>query len=380
MKERKMPIKPSIFIALGLAIGVSLWMWSGQMQPESTSLDLVSNDAKDKINPPSKTVPLIKVRVIQSIAQNHQTTIIISGKTEANKRVEISAETDGRLIFVDLEEGQPLSKGQVIAKMSIDERQAILTRAKVLLEQREIEYEAAKKLEIKGFQSKTKKAAAAAYLSAAKADQTIAQVDLNNTVIVAPFNGVVKTKYVDVGDYTQRGDPIAEIVSLNPLYVTGHVAEKEISYINLGTTAHIRLVTGQLLSGVITRIAPVANDKTRTFKIEALVDNASDNIQAGLTAELRLSLHEVRAHFITPALLSLNDAGQIGIKTVSNTGHVIFNNIKIIEDTQQGLWVAGLPDDVTLISVGQEYVIDGQQVDTQTDQRTKDNPTIGNAS
>lgn len=377
MKQRILNLKPSLFIALALAVGAIAWLWSGQMQPEpTTEMSAETKTVSEEI----AVTPLIKVRVIESTAKDHKAVIIVSGRTEENKQVQISAETDGRFILVNLEEGQAIVKGQIIAKMAVNERQAVVARAKARLEQRNIEYDAAEKLATKGFQSKTKKAAAAAELSAAKATLSEAQIELNNTVVVAPFDGVVKTKHADIGDYAQRGDPIADFVSLNPLYVTGQVAEKEVGQVTIGTTAQIRLVTGQTLTGVIARIAPVAENATRTFKIEARVDNSLGLIQAGLTAELRLPLDTVRAHLITPALLSLDDEGRIGVKTVSSSNTVIFNQIHIIEDTKDGLWIAGLPDDATLISVGQEYVIDGQKVETIADKRVQGNPAAGNAS
>ena len=369
MKQRLLNLKPSVFIALGLAIAVGLWMWSGQVKLDEKTAKMV-----DEPTEVAEKLPLIKVRVIESVAKAHQAVIIISGRTEENKLVQISAETDGRFISIDLEEGQSLTKGQIIAKLAVEERNAIVARTQALVAQREMEYEAAKKLADKGFQSKTKKSAAAAYLSAAKADLVVAKIDLNNTVVTAPFDGVVKTKFVDIGGYVKRGEPIAEIVSLNPLYVTGHVAEKEVGYIAVGTTANIRIITGQTLIGTITRIAPVADGTTRTFKIEALVDNPLGQIQAGLTAELRLPLATVPAHLITPALLSLDDNGRIGVKTVTKDMRVIFNQISIIEDTMDGLWIAGLPKEATIISVGQEYVIHGQEVKTTPDQRSQVNP------
>ena len=63
-------------------------------------------------------------------------------------------------------------------------------------------------------------------------------------------------------------------------------------------------------------------------------------------------------------LLSLNDEGELGIKIVENE-IVKFLLIQIIEDGLDGLWVSGLPDEVTIITVGQEYVINGQNVNVQ---------------
>ena len=74
--------------------------------------------------------------------------------------------------------------------------------------------------------------------------------------------------------------------------------------------------------------------------------------------------NKVKAHLIPSYLLSLNDEGELGIKIVEN-GTVKFLLIQIIEDGLDGLWVSGLPDEVTIITVGQEYVINGQNVNVQ---------------
>ena len=79
---------------------------------------------------------------------------------------------------------------------------------------------------------------------------------------------------------------------------------------------------------------------------------------------MRVPLNKVKAHLIPSYLLSLNDEGELGIKIVENDV-VKFLLIEIIEDGLDGLWVSGLPDEVTIITVGQEYVINGQNVNVQ---------------
>ena len=77
-----------------------------------------------------------------------------------------------------------------------------------------------------------------------------------------------------------------------------------------------------------------------------------------------MPLREVIAHLIPSYLISLNDEGDLGIKILTNN-RVQFAEIQIVEDTIDGLWVTGLPKDVTIITVGQEYVINGQEVKVQ---------------
>ena len=75
-------------------------------------------------------------------------------------------------------------------------------------------------------------------------------------------------------------------------------------------------------------------------------------------------LREVIAHLIPSYLISLNDEGDLGIKILIDD-RVQFTEIQIVEDTIDGLWVTGLPKNVTIITVGQEYVINGQEVKVQ---------------
>ena len=77
------------------------------------------------------------------------------------------------------------------------------------------------------------------------------------------------------------------------------------------------------------------------------------------------------AHFIPSSVLSLNDQGIIGVKYVTDEGIVVFSEIVIIQSEADGIWVGGLPDEITLITVGQEFVQDGQLVNTVDEELLK---------
>jgi multidrug efflux system membrane fusion protein len=76
-----------------------------------------------------------------------------------------------------------------------------------------------------------------------------------------------------------------------------------------------------------------------------------------------MQLGEVYAHKVSPALFTLNDAGDLGVRTIDDDNVVEFFKVVIVEDTNEGAWVTGLPDTVTLITVGQEFVLTGETVD-----------------
>jgi multidrug efflux system membrane fusion protein len=121
------------------------------------------------------------------------------------------------------------------------------------------------------------------------------------------------------------------------------------------------LVDGTRLNGVIRYLAPVADENTRTFRVELEVPN-SNGIRAGLTAELQLAGSRIRAHDISPSLLTLADDGTVGVKTVNSGNRVDFYPIEIAGTSDNGILVTGLPDTVTVITVGRGLVTVGHEV------------------
>lgn len=379
MSKKFLGLKPSVYIAASLAIAVGGWLYSGQMDATAGQQGAASGEeAGQAAAAAEKPAETPHVRVVDSFARDHQAVLTLNGRTAWDRMASIRAEINGRVIKVNIEEGQQVKKGEVIARIAVNDRASRVEEAKALVAQRQIEFEAATKLANKGFQSKTRKAEAQANLSQAQATLKQAQIRLAYTAIRAPFDGVVNSKSVEIGNFADVGDPIAEIVDLSPIYVSGQVSEREIGGIALGSIAKVKLITGQEFDGIVSRIRPVANENTRTFKVDVEAENPGGLIQSGITAEINMPLHRVRAHLISPALLTLNDAGLVGVKLVDQNDIVRFLPVQMVEDTIDGIWVAGLPETMRIISVGQEYVIDGQKVDVSPD--TRKGLSLGDAS
>ena len=88
-----------------------------------------------------------------------------------------------------------------------------------------------------------------------------------------------------------------------------------------GDTAEAKLATGETVHGTIRYVAPVANAATRTFQVELEVDNGDGRLRAGGTAELRIPAETVLAHRVSPSLLTLDDAGNVGIRQLAPCRH-----------------------------------------------------------
>ena len=350
-------MRTSIIAAGLLAIGATAWILSGQIGGEDRRAIANDQAAADE-----KKAELISVRVTPVQPRVQQSAVIVNGRTEESLKVTIRAETAGPVSAVPGEEGRIVDAGDVIARQDIEDRNARLAETLALVRQREIEYSAAEKLAKKGFRAGTKLAEARALLDAARAQAKSMRIDLSRTTIKAPFRGVLETRYVEKGDFVKIGDNIAKIVDLDPVLAVGFVSERDVGALEVGGPGRVTLIDGQTADGTVRFIAAVADSETRSFRVELEIPNPDHKIRSGLTGELTLPLSPIRAHVVSPAVLTLADNGKIGVRIVDDADIVRFVPIKILSDSTEGLWVAGLKDGQRLITVGHEYVKAGQKV------------------
>ena len=185
-------------------------------------------------------------------------------------------------------------------------------------------------------------------------------VELNRTEVKAPFSGFIE-QIVKPGNFLERGQVCATIIQLNPIIFVAEVPEFNINKVETGQDVDIRLVTGEFVNGKLTFVSKSASPSTRTFKVESQIENKNGLVRDGITAEMTIKTKLVMAHKISPSILLLNDEGKIGIRSVEND-IVKFHNITILEDSESGLWITGIPKELELIVQGQGFVEDGQKV------------------
>ncbi|NKB48509.1 MAG: efflux RND transporter periplasmic adaptor subunit [Alphaproteobacteria bacterium] len=352
-----MKIGKSPLIAAGLAVLAAGWIASGQIGTGANGAEQASAPTDPKTEAPRATV-----RVADLTALPRMETVSITGRTQASRNVELRAETEGQIVELLAQRGDAVAKDAVIARLRQDDRGAKLSEAKAVLKQRQIEYDAAQKLHEKGFRSTTDQAGSIARLDAARAVVQQMQIDIARTTLQAPFDGIVREGHVELGDFVRVGDVAATIVDLDPVLAVGSVSERQIGGLQKGGTAQITLVDGSSHTGVIRFIAPVADPQTRTYRVELEIGNADYRIRDGITSEIRFPLGEELAHLVSPSVLTLNDAGVVGVRTVDENDIVRFKPVEILADETRGVWIGGLPNQVRLIVVGQEFVVEGEPV------------------
>ena len=250
------------------------------------------------------------VTVLNSSALEKAKKIKVSGTTEADKLIKIRAEASGTVVSRPVQQGQFVKKDQLICQL----------------------YNASRSSYPK---------------------------------VKAPFDGYLETFSVKEGDYLNTGAVCATIIDPDPMRLIGEVSEKEINFVKVGAKAEAELISGKKVEGVVSFVSTSANKGTRTFRVEIDVKNPDRSIRDGVSAQIAIKGDTILAHKISPSILMLGEAGELGIRTVNEDDQVEFKKIDILEDSMEGIWITGLPKNTRIITVGQEYVFQGQTVNVK---------------
>ena len=383
----------SIIIAIIVCAGIAGFIFRNDFNAYLNTQDVIieetseiSSELKEKKINKQKAVSVL---VQKSNEQEVTNGILLRGQTEAFKSVQVKAETSGSVISQPIRKGTFVKNGELLCELEVGTKSDVLSEAKVALalsldeldasiHQYELRVQAAerqKSLLKRGVG--TEAAVEAAELSASSAEtqslskrQAVANVEarinratteLNNTKIIAPFDGLLESDTAEYGDFMQTGAPCGTLLALNPIKLIGYATETQVSKIEVNTTAGARLISGDTVSGTVSFISRSADPTTRTFLVETTVPNENYEIREGSTADIYISLSGAKGHLLPQSSLTLNSSGVLGVRIALND-KAKFIPINIIRDSEVGVWVTGLPDTVDVIIVGQEYVTDNSNI------------------
>ena len=343
----------------------------------------------------------VSVIAIRSTAREIDSAVLLRGRTEAARQVELMAETSGLVVSDPLRKGAFVEAGQVMCRLDPGTREASLAEARARLAEAEaaapqsgarvaeaqarldealINLNAADKLSEGGFASETRvasakaaveaaraglvaaesgKASSAAAIQSAQAGVAAATREIQRLEITAPFAGHLESDTAELGSLMQPGALCATIVQLDPLKLVGFVSELDVDKVALGVLAGARLANGQEVAGRVTFLSRSADPLTRTFRVEVEVPNPGLTLRDGQTAEIIIAAEGRTAHLLPQSALTLNDEGALGVRIVGEGDITAFNAVELLRDTVDGVWVGGLPDEVGVIIRGQDYVSAG---------------------
>jgi multidrug efflux system membrane fusion protein len=343
-------LNTNIRFALLFMLAIAVWFGSGLF---------VTPKPKQNAEPIST---LTSVQVSSIMHSLYRPIISLRARTEPNRSVNVVAQINGRISKILVSEGMPVTTGQPICEIDPEDRLLRLSEAKAHLDQTEIAYRGALRLKTAGYQSELAIAEAKARLETAEANLKRAELNVSHLQIVAPFDGFVETRPLEIGDYAVPGKVCASIVDLDPIKVASIVNENEIASIGIGSLASVSINKGPAIAAQINFIAYQADQMTRGYRLEAVASNKDNAIRAGLTSRLEIRTDGVLAHLIPSSATLLDDAGGIVVRVLGKDNMTASLPVQILGEEAAGVWVSGLPRQVNLITVGQNYVVDGELV------------------
>ena len=348
----------------------------------------------------AKTLNTVSVVALRSEARQIDGAVIVRGRTEAVRQVQVRAETSGQMVSEPLRAGSFVNAGDILcsldpgtrrialadvkarlseAEARKPEAEARLAEARAKLVEAEINARAALRLSQDGFASETRVAATAASVESARAGVQSANTnvaaassgvqsaeaavaasenELTKLDLRAPFAGLLEADTAELGTLLQPGSLCATIIQLDTIKLVGFVPETMVDRVNLGATAGARLSSGREVVGKVTFLSRAADPATRTFRVDVEVANEDMSIRDGQTAEIAIQSDGETAHLLPQSSLTLDNDGRLGVRTVVNDT-AGFAPVGVIRDTIDGIWVSGLSAEEEIIVVGQEFVTDG---------------------
>jgi membrane fusion protein, multidrug efflux system len=369
--------------AIVIAVVAVLWLVSGELREPKPAGPKTLAEQNARLDAEREDRPLthVRARIVRAEPQTERVTL--RGWTANKRTVEVKSETSGRVLERPVEKGARVKEGQLLCRIAMDDREAQITEANEAVNQARIEYEGAMRLKDRGLVSETIVATSKARLAAAQAQLARSQLEAEHTIVRAPFAGLVENTHVEVGAFVQPGTPCATIIDLDPMLLVGRISERDVHAVQLGGSAEGVLLSGEHVTGTVTFVGKQSDSATRTYPVEVQVPNPDYALRSGITTEILVPIGTHLAHRVSPSLLALDDEGRIGLRTVDADNAVQFHRVEVIADDAGSVWVSGLPEVATLITVGQELVVPGEHVDVTfeaTGELPAAAPTKGTAS
>jgi len=185
---------------------------------------------------PQGEVP-VSVVVYKSTAKVVDRGLVLTGRTEAARKVDVRVETAGKVVSEPLRKGQVVAEGDEMCVLDSGTREAELASAKARLVEAQTADKAASALAKRGFTAETAAASSRAALESAMASVEQAEEELDKLTIRAPFSGILESDTAELGSYLQPGAACATILSLDPIKLVGFVPEKSVNTLDVGTQA-----------------------------------------------------------------------------------------------------------------------------------------------
>jgi membrane fusion protein (multidrug efflux system) len=326
--------------------------------------------------PPEATVNVVVQKVEPTTLPD---AILLPASVEPLKSVTVPVEVQGKVEWLGVREGAQVQEGQELAKVETKTLSAELDRAKANYALAQSDFDRSGKLYDQKLISDEQFERVKSELAVQKSLLEVAQVAFDKASVRAPVSGVFNKRYIEVGEYVKAGDPVGQIVQVDSVKVVIDVPEKDINSVALGTVLGILLdkndtnplsekIEGntleeavrqavgakKILLGNVTYRSVVADEKTRTYRVEVTAPNPELRLLPGMIVRAVL-LRRMIENTIAVPLVAVVPRESRAVVYVEKEGRAVERTVSLgVTDGRNIQVLAGL-------AAGENLVVDGQR-------------------
>lgn len=332
--------------------------------------------------PAAESTPAPVVFARSDITQVHtsrlQRGLPLTGTLAPRSEARVNARVAGELVMMSVREGQAVKRGQVLARIDQTEVQARVAareadveaaRAQLVLAQKNRSTQQA--LLDRNFISRnafdatqSSHAVAEAKLRAAEAELALAEKSRGDSVLAAPFDGVISERHARQGERVSVDAPVVTVVDLSRLELEAPVPAAQIARVKVGQAVTLRVegYDEREFSGRIERISPATVTGTRSINVYAVIDNRQGQLRGGMFAQGRLVWDEVDNALLIPATAVREEAGTTVVYAIE-AGVVRRKSVKVSEADADGQVqvFAGLQPGASIVRINLGALREGAQ-------------------
>jgi RND family efflux transporter MFP subunit len=306
----------------------------------------------------------ISVNVTPVIKMAANRSLELVGTLNAWKELNIAAETQGKIVSVNVEAGQKKAKGSVIAVIDDELKRLAVQTAEISVSKLEIDLQRIDNLFKGATATQQQLDDARTSLENAKIQLDQAKKQLADATITSPINGVITQKLTEQGAYINIGGPVATIVDISRLKVKLNVSETNVYLLRIGDKATIAadMYPGASFEGHITFISAKGDD-THNYPVEIEMRNsATYPLKAGTFVTVHVDVRGAQTALCIPRQAMQGSSKDASVYVVDN-GKSILRNIVVGGEYGDYLEVvSGLAENEEVVTTGQVNISDGMPV------------------
>ena len=306
----------------------------------------------------------IPVNVVNIERQLIKDNLVMTGTTASFREVTVMSETQGKILSMNIEMGQKVSMGQVIAVVDEELKQAQLKTAQANLEKAQKDLER--------FESLLKENAATEYqvegarlqVKLAEAQYVVAKRQVEDSKIKSPLAGTVIMKMIEPGMMVGPATPVITVADLSQIKVRVNVPEKDIYKLKINQPVEVTFeaIGKQKFKGKISMISDKA-DEAHTFMVEILVPNPQGIIKSGMFATVDFQLPSERNAMLIPRK-AIDGSLKIPFVYVAHGNKAVKKEVAL--GVEKGTWIEvvnGLNDSDLVIISGQNNLTENAEIE-----------------